>query len=77
MVLTHGDEVLLRHARAARVVMGQFADGMADGVIDRATHLDKKGEQAMEEMLILSSLFIRYLVSNPASSPLRPPGEVF
>lgn len=77
MVLTHGDEVLLCHARAARVVMGQFTDGMADGVIDRATHLDKRGEQAMEGMLILSSLFIRRLFSNPASSPLRPPGEVF
>lgn len=45
VVLTHGDEVLLCHARAAGVVMGQFTDGMADGVINRAAHLEDKGSK--------------------------------
>lgn len=50
VVLTHGDEVLFGGAGAAGVVVGQLGDGVADGVVDGATHLgwERRKDQTSE-----------------------------
>lgn len=50
MVFAHGDEVLLRAAGAAGVVMGQFTDGVADRVVNSAAHLEEAGWEETKDM---------------------------
>ena len=78
VVLTHGDEVLLRPGGAAGVVMGQFTYSVADRVINRTTHLRKEARPRFkiqcDNIHYIRSIL---LLNTDASSPLHPPSEVF